>query len=122
MVEKSDETNPVYLKIDFETREHKVISIFDKDNINSYQYGANQEVFRFKFKQLIRDPYIWEEMQNYYPVEKFTTEEELFFYEKYFDIIRDCGCGYAAATNTLSNYLKEKKKIFMKSLAFQCIK
>ena len=116
---KDDEKNPIYLKVNRETGEFEPISIFDHENLNSKQYGANQEVFRTKFDQLINNPLIWEEMQRYYPVKKFEDKDEaMFFYRKYFDIIYDCGCGYAAAANYVFHMFEGRENDFYKAFGF----
>ena len=62
---------------------------------------------------------IWEEMQKYYPVDSFKSEgEAMFFYEKYFNIIYDCGCGYAAAANFIFHIFEGKEEEFQEKFGF----
>ncbi|MBP5679329.1 MAG: hypothetical protein J6X28_05860 [Bacilli bacterium] len=99
--------------------EIETITIFDIGNIQSHQYGANQQDFRKHFEQLIEDPLIWNEMQKYYPVEDFESEEEAyFFYQKYFDLIYDSGCGYAAAANLIFRLYEGKEKEFEEKFGY----
>jgi len=110
---------PIYKKFNQKTGELDNISIFDNDNITTHQYGASQRVFKFKFDKLIREPLIWEEMQKYYPVSKFESEEDaLFFYQKYFEIIYECGCGYAAAANYVFHYFEGREDEFYQAFGF----
>ena len=100
-----------------ENLEH--VSIFDYENINSRQYGANQNDFKTNFNNLINDPEIWNEMQYYFPINAFETEyEAMFVYRKYFDLISDCGCGYAAATNFIFRLFEGKEEEFYETFGF----
>lgn len=79
---------------------NKDISIFDIENNKTCQYGANQRDFDYRFEELISNPRIFEEVSKYFPIESFDSyDEALYFYKKYFEIIANCGCGYAAACN-----------------------
>ena len=119
LAEDSKEGNPIYQRMDVETGELTPISIFDKENLSSHQYGASQRVFRFNFDELMKDPLIWEEMQKYYPVDSFESEEEaMFFYEKYFNLIYDCGCGYAAAADYVFHMFEGKEEKFFERFGF----
>ena len=95
------------------------VSIFDKENIRTRQYGANQMVFETKFDELMENPYIWEEMQKYYPVSGFQSLEEAnFFYRKYFELIKESGCGYAAATNLVFRMFEGREKDFENTFGY----
>ena len=95
------------------------ISIFDDENISSKQYGASQRVFRHKFDELINDPLIWEEMQKYYPQENYEClDDALYIYEKYFDNIYQCGCGYAAAADYVFHMFEGKELEFYEKFGF----
>lgn len=96
----------------------KEISIFSEDNISSNQYGANQRDFK-KYSLLINNPYIWESLQKYFPVESFTTEEEAeYFYKKYFEIIYNSGCGYAVACDYVFHSFEGREKEFEKAFGY----
>ena len=109
IVENYDENNNdkyilvsdnTYLRKDDVTGEYKIISIFDDENVESRQYGANQRVFRFHPDELIKDPYIWDELQSRFPITMFEDEEEaLFVYKNILDIVYSNGCGYATGAN-----------------------
>ncbi len=119
LVRESKTGEAIYQRKNPETGEYEPISIFDKENTKTHQYGANQRVFKKKFEELIQDPYIWEEMQKYYPVDSFKSEgEAMFFYEKYFNIIYDCGCGYAAAANFIFHIFEGKEEEFQEKFGF----
>ena len=80
-------------------------NIFNEQNDLSNQYGANQEVFDYHFNKLIIDELIWNEIQNYFPIENFDSyDEAIYFYKRYFNIIAECGCGYVAIANSIFNY------------------
>lgn len=96
-----------------------VISIFAEENNETKQYGANQKVFKKYFTELINDPYVWKEMQKYYPEKNFSCHEEaLAFYKSYFGIIYDCGCGYAVACDVIFKYFEDKPKEFEKTFGY----
>ena len=119
LVKISDDGNfPVYERIS-EDGKQGPISIFDDRNINTKQYGANQQDFKNHFEQLISDPVIWEEMQKYYPVESFNSEEEaMFFYQQYFLLIYDSGCGYAAAANYVFHMFEGREEDFYNAFGY----
>ena len=54
--------------------------IFNKNNIATKQYGGNQFDFEGKYSSLIQDSLIYEELQKYYPIEKFNSYEEADFF------------------------------------------
>ena len=96
----NDTTIPVYKILNDKTGEYDIVSIFNDTNISSKQYGASQADFRNHFDDLIQDPLIWEEVQKYYPVNSFDNPDDAtFYYKKYFEVIYENGCGYAAATD-----------------------
>ena len=108
-----------YKRFNEETGEYTNISIFDEENIESKQYGANQRVFKHNFDTLINDPYVWEEIQNYFPKEMFESiDEAMFFYQKYFEIIYDSGCGYAAACDYVFQLFEGHEKEFKKCFGY----
>lgn len=117
-----DDTDPEHIRcfrIDNETGERRNISIFDEENIPSRQYGASQLVFRRKFNALIADPLIFEEMQNYFPVSDFSsTEEAMYFYERYFDLIYNRGCGYVAAADYVFHKYEGREEEFFNTFGF----
>ncbi len=96
----SDPENPYYRRYNPETDDFDYISIFDIENSYNEQYGGNQQDFELHFDSLIRDKYIWNELQKYFPESYFGSHEQaMFFYKKYFKKIADNGCGYIAAIN-----------------------
>ena len=120
---KKDPESPTYKRLNWETGEYHTISIFDYENINSHQYGASQKVFADHFRQLIKDPIIWDEMQKYYPVKDFDSKDEaMFFYEKYFYLIYDCGCGYAAAANFVFSMFEGREEEFYDTFGYPMYK
>ena len=69
-------------------KENNFSDIFEINNDKSKQYDANQEDFAYHFNELIGDPLILEEVQKYFPRDKFETKEEaLFFYKNHLGII-----------------------------------
>lgn len=78
------------------------LSIFDIDNINTNQYGASQIDFNRRFDYIIKEQKIWIEVQKYFPLKDFDDYyDAMYFYRDYFNQIGACGCGYAAATNSI---------------------
>lgn len=93
--------------------------IFNKNNVATKQYGGNQLDFECKYSSLIKDSLIYEEMQKYFPKEKFNSCEEAdFFYRKYFQLINNNGCGYVVIANSIFNYFKGKEKLFYETFGF----
>ena len=85
----------------------------------SNQYGANQEVFDYHFNKLIIDELIWNEIQNYFPIENFDSyDEAIYFYKRYFNIIAECGCGYVAIANSIFNYFEGREQDFQETFKF----
>lgn len=110
---------PTYVRYDGSTGEYHNISIFDDENISSYQYGANQIDFEKKYKKLIQDPLIFEELQRYFPIGEFSSEEEAyFFYQKYFQLIADCGCGFAVVTDAVFHAYEGYEKEFEQTFGY----
>ena len=102
-----------YERYDENKNEYCNISIFDNENIESKQYGANQKDFFLNFDNLINNKQIWDELQIYMPYEVFDNmDDALFFYKKYFELICECGCGYVAATNYIFHQFEDKEKEF----------
>lgn len=120
---EDDENSPIYYILDNKTGEYCPISIFNYNNIYSKQYGANQGALSNSFNKMINDPIIFDEMQKYYPISEFKSfEEAMFFYSKYFDIIKDFGCGYAAATNFIFRIFEGREKDFYKLFGYPMYK
>lgn len=108
-----------YQRLDNKTNEYKTISIFDYENIKSSQYGANQLAFKNNFDVLINNSDIWKEVQSVFPLETFDSiDEAMFFYQKYFEIIYDNGCGYAAAANYVFRLFEGKEEEFYKIFGY----
>ena len=117
-IDYTDPDNPKYSRYNPETHELLPISIFDIENTMSLQYGANQNDFN-DFDYLIEDPLIWNEMQKYFPVEDFDSlDQAMEFYEKYFDVIADNGCGYVAAANLVFQKFEGKEKEFEETFGY----
>jgi hypothetical protein len=122
-VDNSNKVNPIYEKYDDNTKEYSNISIFDEDNIASLQYGADQNVFRSKFDELIKDPLIYKEVQKRFPIERFENEEDaMYYYRLYFDLIYANGCGYAAGTNYIFKLFEGREKEFYNTFGFPMYK
>lgn len=97
----------------YSTFELESAPIYDEENILSGQYGGDQRVFKENFKNLINEPLIWKEMQRHFPVSRFDSEEAAMdFYEVYFRLITDFGCGYVAATNRIFQAFEDRPKDF----------
>ena len=97
----------------------EMISIFDLDNVYSKQFGGSQMVFDNNFDNLIKDPYIWEEMQNCFPISMFSSKEQaLDFYELYFKTIYRSGCGYAAMADKVFQTFEQNEKEFENIFGF----
>lgn len=98
---------------------YKNLSIFDDENIASGQYGADQGNFEYNFNELIKDEFIWNEMQKHFPVSDFASEDEAMeFYENYFKQINQVGCGYSAGTNAIFKQYQGKEKEFKETFGF----
>ena len=88
-------------------------SLYQNENLLSDQYGGDQRDFTENFPDLIHDPLIWEEMQKYYPVSDFSSEEAAMdFYDAYFRILTKCGCGYIAAVNRIFQLFEKNPERF----------
>ncbi len=95
------------------------ISFFNHDNIYSEQFGANQNVFYEDFSELIKEPLIWDEMQQYYPVTMFPSYKfAMDFYDFYFKKIQRSGCGLAALVNRVFQAYEGKEKEFEETFGF----
>ncbi|MBQ9279536.1 MAG: hypothetical protein IJ215_00590 [Clostridia bacterium] len=93
------------------------ISIFAEENISSRQYGASQGAL--EKIEMLQDPQILEELQAYFPINEFETEEEtMFFYKKYLALIARDGCGYAAATNLVFEKFEGEPEKFEETFGF----
>ena len=119
-IDCSDPDNIKYQRWNPESHSFSAISIFDDENLitvgwdwETPQYGASQMAFAQNFDNLIEDPLIWEEMQKYYPVNSFKSEDDAMeFYEEYFKTICNTGCGYAAAADLVFKSFEGKEKEF----------
>ena len=119
-IDCSDPDNIKYQRWNPESHSFSAISIFDDENLitvgwdwETPQYGASQMAFVQNFDNLIEDPLIWEEMQKYYPVNSFKSEDDAMeFYEEYFKTICNTGCGYAAAADLVFKSFEGKEKEF----------
>lgn len=97
----------------------KYSDIFNKENIKSCQFGANQLDFQNNYLSLIKDPLIYEEIQKYFPEKDFDFDEERdYFYKRYLQIIADCGCGYTALTDSIFKYFNGKEELFYQTFGF----
>ena len=103
-----------YKRWNIDKKSFSPISIFDDENeFEMNQYGASQMAFKDSFDNLIKDPLIWEEMQKYYPIDSFESEDAAMeFYEEYFKTITNNGCGYAAAADLVFKSFEGKEKEF----------
>ena len=107
-----------YKRYDPETDTYKNISIFDKENIDSQQYGADQGRF-YDLDYIVNDPYMWEQLQKYYPVSSFKSEAEAMeFYERYCTVIEHVGCGYAAAANIVFQQYEGREEEFEQTFGY----
>ncbi len=89
------------------------ISAFDFNNTYSIQYGGNQFDFEKNFDNLINNPYIWNEIQKYYPVLTFASNEHAMdFYKIYFNTIADCSCGYVAVADKVFHQFEGREEEF----------
>lgn len=99
------------------------ISIFNEKNLSSRQYGGDQRTFERNYKNLIKDPYIWNEMQKCFPVEEFESEQAAMdFYHQYFKAITASGCGYVAIANKVFKHFEGKEKEFEKIFGYPMYK
>ena len=114
-----DKKKLVYKRKDKDTGEYKTISIFDFENIESDQYGADQIAFKKHFDELIKDPLIYEEVQKYFPVTDFDSEEDAnIVYQEYFEILNKEGCGYEAGINFLFRLFEGREEEFYNTFGF----
>ena len=95
------------------------ISIFDKENIETNQYGASQVDFNARFNHIIKEQNIWREVQKYFPTSSFDSyNDAMDFYRTYFDQIGAVGCGYAAVTNFIFNLYEGRENEFQETFGF----
>ena len=114
-----DMIDDTYKRFNEDTQSFENISIFDEENLPSSQFGADQGSFDYNFTKLIRDPYILEELYNYFPISSFDSyADALDFYDKYFLTICESGCGYAAATNVIFKEYEGREKEFEETFGF----
>lgn len=107
-----------YMRYDPITGEYKNISIFDKENSEISQFGADQSSFA-DFQNLINEKVIWDKLQEVYPVSSFESEEKAMeFYERYFNVIYKTGCGYAAVANVIFKRYEGREEEFEKKFGF----
>lgn len=96
-----------------QTGETESISIFDDENLPVMQYGASQNDLILNFSTLIDDPYIWENMQKYFPESSFqSTDDAMEFYELYFNRLGEQGCGYAATADSVFDHFSGREEEF----------
>ena len=100
-------------------KDKSLSNIFNEQNNLTGQYGTNQLDFYYHFNNLIKDPLILDEVQKYFPRNKFDSDEEaMFFYNKYFKVIADCGCGYTAVINSIFEYFNGREEDFLNTFNF----
>lgn len=117
----TDPNNIKYKRWNPKSHTFSSISIFDNENLelNTSQYGASQLDFRYNFDNLIEDPLIWEEMQKYYPIDSFESEDTAMeFYEEYFKAISKSGCGYVADVDLVFKSYEGKEKEFEETFGY----
>ena len=88
------------------------IGIFDNDNISSKQYGGDQMAFSRNTEELLKDPYIINELKNTFP--NASMED----YELYLNKLCSVGCGYTSVINTIFNQYKGKERHFYNDFGF----
>ena len=99
--------------------ENETISIFDEDNILSIQYGGSQVDLYAYANLLIKDPYVWEEIQKHFPVDSFSSEEEaMYFYILYLKKLGKHGCGYIAITDKVFQAFEGREDEFLETFGF----
>ncbi len=115
-----------YKRYDPKTMEYNDISIFDEENIESHQYGANQIALYENFDNLIKDPLILKEVLKYFPkselVDYIGDEDTYDFYRSYFYVITCSGCGYAAGTNLTFRLFEGREDEFKETFGFPMYK
>ena len=118
-VQVDEQGNKKYLRYDRENGTIKPISPFDEENLEFDQYGGNHCKFLDNFDELIKDPIIWAEMQKYFPVESFASEEEAMeFYRQYFSTVASTGCGYTGMSNLVFKQYIGREEEFEKKFGY----
>lgn len=113
----------IFLRYNEDTSTYEAISIFDEENIETSQYGANQDDFDYHFNELIKDPLIYNELQKYYPINKFSsTSSAMYFYKELFNIIADYGCGYVCVANKVFHYFEGREEEFENTFGYPMYK
>ena len=84
----------------------KNVSIFDSENLSSFQYGGDQGAFRKNAEKLLQDPQIINSLKEYYP------DASMEDYHLYLCKLNTCGCGYTALVNTVFNEYKGREAEF----------
>ena len=78
------------------------IRIYNDKNSISKQYGGRQAVFIENYEKLINEPYIWNRMQEVFPVEMFPSYDfAMKFYELLFRDLGKQGCGFVSFDNAI---------------------
>jgi hypothetical protein len=118
-VQFDDLGNITYQRFNPDDGTLKPISIFDLENHNVKQFGADQGALYYNFDKAIKDPLIYEELQKYYPEDSFASiDEAMEFYERYFSLINHNGCGYAGLTNIIFKEFERKELEFEQKFGF----
>ena len=119
LVDSNNPNNLIYKRVDSDTGEYNDISIYDKENIASHQYGANQKVFEVQFASLFVDKNIKEEVEKIMPLDSFSDSDEARrYYKIFFNFIDDNGCGYVAATNRIFRLFEGREEDFYNAFGF----
>lgn len=99
--------------------DEKNISIYNRENTISRQFGGDQGAFNRDFSSLVGDPYIWEEMQRYAPVSRFPSfERAMLFYMFYFRDFCEQGCGYFSNANRVIQEYEGNPEAFEERFGF----
>lgn len=88
------------------------VTLFDNVNIDSGQYGGDQMAFSRNTEELLKDPYIINELKNTFP--NASMED----YELYLNKLCSVGCGYTALVNTVFNEYQGREKEFEQKFGY----
>ena len=89
------------------------INIFGDYNIDSVQYGVNQNVFRDHVDALLLDENIIRLLDQYIP--NASIEEK----KKYLNSIASSGCGYSSMANAIFKELEGREDKFLDTFGYQ---
>ena len=95
------------------------ISIYNEENTISKQFGGSQKDFSYYYDELIKDPYILDNMQSVFPNSIFPSKKkEMLFYKEFFEDIKKQGCGYVSLANAVFHCYEGREEDFIETFGY----